>query len=350
MDVLELPRPVINFLRTMAKESCRYALSWDIFGGPDSVTLTLTWKLIDDDLSCTLTNNEGSTHQLKHGASNTTVDDSVTRSRSSTKTTNQCSSSPRRSRRDDNINNSSENAPVPAIFRSSRGKSLEGNSNKSSYTQQQPQQLLKEHQAVVNSLERTTPTNYSQVIHRQQRKDISKAISSPSDQIYGHLYETRSASVVKCATISSLSSSSPSPQPNAHSSSTNVVTQSQRTKSTLPMNTPPHARKPQRSLINSSRSPTTKHYSTIYTKSRRNHHMARHDEDENDDADDDDDGVDPWVKRFETSLETNEHQEMSESTGVKDCCAGGSIITEKNLDDTGLTPGKVKFKSKPDYF
>jgi hypothetical protein len=49
MDVLELPRPVINFLRTMAKESCRYALSWDIFGGPDSVTLTLTWKLIDEE-------------------------------------------------------------------------------------------------------------------------------------------------------------------------------------------------------------------------------------------------------------------------------------------------------------
>ncbi|CAF0907873.1 unnamed protein product [Adineta steineri] len=49
MDVLELPRPVINFLRTMAKESCRYVLSWDIFGGTDTVTLTLTWKLIDND-------------------------------------------------------------------------------------------------------------------------------------------------------------------------------------------------------------------------------------------------------------------------------------------------------------
>jgi hypothetical protein len=48
MDVLELPRPVINFLRTMAKEGCRYVLSWDIFGGTDAVTLTLTWKLNDD--------------------------------------------------------------------------------------------------------------------------------------------------------------------------------------------------------------------------------------------------------------------------------------------------------------
>ncbi|CAF1570856.1 unnamed protein product, partial [Adineta steineri] len=36
-------------LRTMAKESCRYVLSWDIFGGTDTVTLTLTWKLIDND-------------------------------------------------------------------------------------------------------------------------------------------------------------------------------------------------------------------------------------------------------------------------------------------------------------
>ena len=56
MDVLELPRPVINFLRTMAKESCRYALSWDIFGGPDSVTLTLTWKLIDEEIHSSMIN------------------------------------------------------------------------------------------------------------------------------------------------------------------------------------------------------------------------------------------------------------------------------------------------------
>jgi hypothetical protein len=47
MDVLELPRPVINFLRTMSKEMHRYALCWDIFGGPESVTLTLTWKMSD---------------------------------------------------------------------------------------------------------------------------------------------------------------------------------------------------------------------------------------------------------------------------------------------------------------
>ena len=51
MDVLELPRPVINFLRNMAKEGTRYSLSWDIFGGADSVTLTLTWKLVDERLT-----------------------------------------------------------------------------------------------------------------------------------------------------------------------------------------------------------------------------------------------------------------------------------------------------------
>ena len=45
MDVLELPRPVINFLRTISKEMHRYSLCWDIFGGSDSVTLTLTWKI-----------------------------------------------------------------------------------------------------------------------------------------------------------------------------------------------------------------------------------------------------------------------------------------------------------------
>jgi hypothetical protein len=45
MDVLELPRPVINFLRTMSKEMHRYTLCWDIYGGNEAVTLTLTWKL-----------------------------------------------------------------------------------------------------------------------------------------------------------------------------------------------------------------------------------------------------------------------------------------------------------------
>jgi hypothetical protein len=47
MDVLELPRPVINFLRTMSKEMNRYSLCWDIYGGSESVTLTLTWKITE---------------------------------------------------------------------------------------------------------------------------------------------------------------------------------------------------------------------------------------------------------------------------------------------------------------
>jgi hypothetical protein len=49
MDVLELPRPVINFLRTISKEMNRYALCWDIYGGSESVTLTLTWKINCDE-------------------------------------------------------------------------------------------------------------------------------------------------------------------------------------------------------------------------------------------------------------------------------------------------------------
>lgn len=51
MDVLELPRPVINFLRTMSKEMHRYSLCWDIYGGSENVTLTLTWKLSCEDSS-----------------------------------------------------------------------------------------------------------------------------------------------------------------------------------------------------------------------------------------------------------------------------------------------------------
>lgn len=49
MDVLELPRPVINFLRTISKEMSRYSLCWDIYGGSESVTLTLTWKINCDE-------------------------------------------------------------------------------------------------------------------------------------------------------------------------------------------------------------------------------------------------------------------------------------------------------------
>ena len=55
MDVLELPRPVINFMRSISKEMHRYKLHWDMYGASDSVSLTLTWRLncdpIDTDKS-----------------------------------------------------------------------------------------------------------------------------------------------------------------------------------------------------------------------------------------------------------------------------------------------------------
>ena len=97
MDVLELPRPVINFLRTMTKESCRYVLSWDIFGATDSVTLTLTWKLIDGESS------------LLTSRSSQEIQDFSTKN-------NHSILSSHRSRRDET-----------SLIRTSRGKSLEGN-------------------------------------------------------------------------------------------------------------------------------------------------------------------------------------------------------------------------------
>ena len=48
MDVLELPKPVINFLRTMSSEKEKYLLTWDLYGDGNSVTLSLTWKLAND--------------------------------------------------------------------------------------------------------------------------------------------------------------------------------------------------------------------------------------------------------------------------------------------------------------
>lgn len=72
MDVLELPRPVINFLRTMSKEMHRYSLCWDIYGGSESVTLTLTWKLQSNN------NNEAApttTTTTTTGGETTDVDD-----------------------------------------------------------------------------------------------------------------------------------------------------------------------------------------------------------------------------------------------------------------------------------
>ncbi len=61
---------------------------------------------------------------------------------------------------------------------------------------------------------------------------------------------------------------------------------------------------------------------------RRTNHIATHDED--------DDTLDPWVKRFECSLEANTNEAVQKF--------------EDNIDKIGITSGKVKFKRKPDYF
>ena len=339
MDVLELPRPVINFLRTMAKESCRYALSWDIFGGPDSVTLTLTWKLIDEE----------SQSSLIHETSSSTVkqqsnyeDPPIRPPRSTVKSSNTSSSSPRRSRRDENpyVN---DNASVPAIFRSSRGKSLEGSSSFHSNKQVACQhQQSKEHQHV-SSLERATVPNH---YHHRSKKGQTKPLSTQSDQLYGNLYDTRSASVVKCATLSSLSSSSSSPQPTNNPPLSIAHTHHQRAKQQQQSTTPPTVRKPIRSLINTSRPATmpmtsnnpTSNYATL----RRTNHLARYDDD-----DDDDDGLDPWVKRFECSLGDHDDETTEHSEGKELLPLGN---TTETMDDSGNTSGKVKFKTKPDYF
>ncbi|CAF0848221.1 unnamed protein product [Rotaria sordida] len=365
MDVLELPRPVINFLRTMAKESCRYALSWDIFGGPDSVTLTLTWKLIDDEAQSSMINETMSSppssssslkqqqqQQQQQQPQQQNYDNP--RTRSTIKDSNR-PSSPRRSRRDENTS-INENISVPAIFRSSRGKSLEGSSLQSNKQiishhqhnvkeQQQPQQH-------VLSLERQTITNHHHQHQHQHRtkKEQQKQIPIQSDQIYGNLYDTRSTPVVKCATISSLSSSSPSPQPNNINNNNNpplsfAHTHHQRAKQ-QPV-TPPTTRKPIRSLLmNTSRTPTipiTSNISSNYTKSRGNNNITTHNDNNNND--DDDDTLDPWVKRFECSFEDND-DETTEQSEEKE----PTSTTTDNIDELGNTSGKVKFKTKPDYF
>ncbi len=322
MDVLELPRPVINFLRTMAKESCRYALSWDIFGGPDSVTLTLTWKLIDEESQSSIINETPSPTKQQQ-------DDSHIRTRSTVKTPH-TSSPPRRSRRD-------ENTSVPAIFRSSRGKSLEGSSVQSNKQPTYHHPHSKDHQHI-SSLERSTIANHH---HHRSKKGQQKQISTQSDQIYGNFYDTRSAPVAKCATISSLSSSSPSPQPNNNPPLSVAHTRHQRAKQQQQQQsiTPPTVRKPIRSLANTTQPVTSSNYSTL----RRTNNIPKHNDD-----DDDDDVLDPWVKRFECSLgdnddETTEHSDEKVSLPI-------TTTTTDMIDESGNTSGKVKFKTKPDYF
>ncbi len=244
MDVLELPRPVINFLRTMAKEGCRYVLSWDIFGGTDAVTLTLTWKLNDDQ---TPQQSIYDDLQIRH---------------------NDATPSPRRSRRD-------ENGPRP-----SRGKSLEDRHLTPNRTNPPPRQPQ------VSSLER------SPMIRRQKQE---------SDPIYANLchmnYPTNP------------SPSFPSP-PVAHIYHRHPKQQQQ---CEIPI-----LRKP---------APATRLTNDISSKSRRVNHIATPN-------DEDDDTLDPWIKRFDCSLEDHPHR------------------TTPSYDDESdkNTSGKVKFKKKPDYF
>lgn len=367
MDVLELPRPVINFLRTMAKESCRYALSWDIFGGPDSVTLTLTWKLIDEENQSSILNEISSPSPV---VKQSNYDDSFIRPRSTIKTST-ASPSPRRSRRDENLT-SNDHASIPAIFRSSRGKSLEGSNLQSNKINPcQHHQYPKDHQHV-SSLERTNLSNHYQ--HRSKKTAQTKQLSTQSDQNYGNLYDTRSAAVVKCATISSLSSSSPSPQPAINNNNNNTVTtptttnnpplsaahtmhhqrvkQSQSQQTSM---TPPSVRKLVRPVRNTSRTPSSHMSSTYATLKRTNvNNFPVHNDDHFDD--DDDDTLDPWVKRFECSLEENndddddddttEHSDDKEQLPINPTTLSSLI----NVDDSANTSGKVKFKTKPDYF
>ena len=345
MDVLELPRPVINFLRTMAKESCRYALSWDIFGGPDSVTLTLTWKLIDEEPASSLINDASSASSKQPVSFSPAVpiyDEPHTRSRAGAKSS-QSSSSPRRSRRDETAQ-SNENASVPAIFRSSRGKSLEGSNLQSTKPLAGHHQHVKEHHPV-SSLERNTLANHYHPPppHHHRPKKDSKPLPTPSDQIYGHLYDTRSASVVKCATISSLSSSSPSPQPNNNPPLSMAHTHHPRPKAQPPPITPPTLRKTTRSPAPmTTRPPVTNTPPSTYARLRRTNHIASPD-------DDDDDTLDPWVKRFECSLEDNDLDETTEHFEEKESSAPAPVPNDAP-DESGLTSGKVKFKTKPDYF
>lgn len=357
MDVLELPRPVINFLRTMAKESCRYALSWDIFGGPDSVTLTLTWKLIDDEPLTSIINEASTATASKSTVSN--YDDPHVRSRSNMKSTNvslpHSSSSPRRSRRDEttvsNLTQTThDSASVPAIFRSSRGKSLEGSSsqlNKTLVSHPVNHYHHRQKKTPPSSSKTYAPTSPRLPSHNAAATAISPSSAAPSDPIYGHLYDTRSASVVKCATISSLSSSSPSPQPNPPRPVRTTTT------------TPPT----QRQFI---RPASSSNYAKLQRMTKN--HLARHDDDDDDDEekdDDDDETLDPWVKRFECSLEehssSHPHDDTKNLSEEKECSVQRTIPThphpphpvhhnEMNFNDSTLPSGKVKFKSKPDYF
>jgi len=250
MDVLELPRPVINFLRTMAKEGCRYVLSWDIFGGTDAVTLTLTWKLNEDQSQLLLA--KSPQQQIN--------DDLHIRQNDST-------SSPRRSRRDENIS-------IP-----SRGKSFE-DPNRVSIKQNVCQQ------SQVSNLERSSSIN-------RPKKE--------SDPIYANLCNIKYV---------------PNPLP----LNNNPILSAAHT----------HYRQAKQECetpILRKSMPITPIISDTSSNIRQKNIIATRN---------DDDILDPWVKRFECTLDDNTNEPGQEC--------------EDDIDKTGITCGKVKFKRKPDYF
>ncbi|CAF2555584.1 unnamed protein product [Rotaria sp. Silwood2] len=263
MDVLELPRPVISFLRTMAKEGCRYVLSWDIFGGTDTVTLTLTWKLNDNESQ--FSTSKSPQQQLCEDLY-IHHDDSI--------------SSPHCLRQDDNTSTSTRT-------RSSRGKSLEGNTLSST-------KLIPSHQKQVSSLERKS------IINRQKKE---------SDPIYTNL--------------------------NNIQYSTNPSSYFRFNKNQLPSSTHTYyhrTKKQNESPIRRKLIPSTSTICNTYPESRRTNYINI----QSDDDDDDGDVLDPWVKHFERSLEDNINNPIAKS--------------DNNINKIGSTPGKVKFKRKPDYF
>ena len=234
MDVLELPRPVINFLRTMAKEGCRYVLSWDMFGGSDSVTLTLTWKLTEDR-SQLLKVDEPPSRAIQPVGDDLHV---------------RTNGLPRRSRRD-------EPSLVPAIFRSSRGQSLEGT------------RLLS-----TKVLSCPPPDSLQSTVQQANHPPLSTA----------HTHRRRTKQKVHTSTSRSV-------LPPA----------------TIAKNTSSHMRR-------------TEHLVTLGSNA-------------------DDDCLDPWVKRFECSLEDYHDGGLTEPSN-----GNSKMLTAE------ATAGKVKFKAQPDYF
>lgn len=190
MDVLELPRPVINFLRTMAKEGCRYTLSWDIFGGPDTVTLTLTWKLTDGQCQSSSVVNDSPSHFQP--STQAQISDAVRLHMKNSV------SSPHRSRRE-------RNNCVSAIFRSSRGKSAQTTNLPADQSNHHP---------LVSTLDRSTVStsqkNHSDAIYTRGDYSSQSTPSTPLNMRNGSDVPRRNVPSTPVGKKPSLSMSRPS--------------------------------------------------------------------------------------------------------------------------------------------